>query len=256
MPVSCSAAALTGADGLVQFAPGGVSACLEATDFSNANNHITVGANARFRVGDPVVFTVEGGATLDTGITAGAHYFVNGIPSAGDITVAAAVGGTTLTLNGDGADNGGHINLAFDGTVAVCSVQEWSLDLSRDSVDVTTLPCSIGSGGGKVAPVRKSQSTFISGEGSMTLLFTGDSQSMGNRLLADSIMVDSTVYAKLYINAVAGNAGAIDDAASMYYAGKVNLSGFSITSNTSDALTAEVSFSIAETPDAIFGVTI
>ena len=239
---------------MVQFAPGGTTACLKATDFSSANDHITVGANTRFRVGDPVVFTVEGGATLDTGLIAGAHYFVNGIPNPGEITIADSAGGSTKTLLGDGVDNGGHINLAFDGTLAVCSVQEFSLDLSRDSVDVTTLPCSIGSGGGKVAPVRRTMPTFLNGEGSMTLLFTADAQSMGNRLLADSIMADSTVLAKLYINAVAGAASTIDDASSMYFEGKVNLQGFSITSNTSDALTSEVAFSLAEQPRALFGV--
>ena len=256
MPVACSSSALVGADGFVEFAPGGTSVCLAAADFSNAQNHITVGANARFRVGDPVTFTVEGGATLDTGITASSHYFVNGIPNLGEITVAASAGGTTLTLNGDGVDGGGHVNIAYDGTNAVCSVQEWSLDLSKDTIDVTTLPCSLGTSGNQVAPVRKTQGSFLNGEGSMTLLFTADQQSMGNRLLADSVMADSTVYAKLYISAVAGAGAVVNDSGSMYYAGKVNLLGFSITANTSDALTAEVSFSIADTPDAIFGVTV
>ena len=78
--------------------------------------------------------------------------------------------------------------------------------------------------------------------------------STSNRLLSDAIMADSTVYAKLYISAVAGAGSTIDDNSSMYYAGKVNLQGFSITVNTSDAVQAEVNFSIADTPDALFGV--
>ena len=256
MPVSCSAAALTGADGLVEFAPAGVSACVLAADITAAG--VAVGADKRFKVGDPVTLTYPQGASADGTLAAG-DYFVQDF-TGGTLNLASTLGGAAVVPDADAAGfGGGHADIKYTGTTPVCSVQEWSLDLSRDSVDVTTLPCSIGSGGGKVAPVRKSQSTFISGEGSMTLLFTGDSQSMGNRLLADSIMVDSTVYAKLYINAVAGAGGfapAIDDASSMYYAGKVTLLGFSITSNTSDALTAEVSFSLADTPDAIFGVTL
>ncbi len=253
MPVSCSSAALMGADGLVQFAPGGTSACVLATDITAAG--IDVGVNKRFRVGDPVTLSYPAGSTPDGTLAAG-DYFVESY-TAGKLNLASTAGGAAVVPTGDAADFGaGHADIAFKETAPVCSVQEWSLDLSKDQVDVTTLPCSVGTGGGKVAPVRKNQGTFLNGEGSMTMLFTGDQASMGNRLLADSIMADSTVYAKLYINAVAGNAGAIDDAASMYYAGKVNLLGFSVTSNTSDALTAEVSFSIAETPDAIFGVTV
>ena len=67
-------------------------------------------------------------------------------------------------------------------------------------------------------------------------------------------MADSTVYAKLYIQAVSGVGGTVDDSTSMYYAGKVNLLGFSITVNTTDAVSAEVNFSLADTPDALFGV--
>ena len=256
MPVSCSAAALTGADGLVEFAPAGVTACVLAADITAAG--VAVGADKRFKVGDPVTLTYPQGATPDTTLTA-ADYFVQDY-TAGVLNLSSTLGGAAVVPTADAADFGaGHADIKYTGTTPVCSVQEWSLDLSKDQVDVTTLPCSIGSGGGKVAPVRKQQGTFLNGEGSMTLLFTGDQTSMGNRLLADSIMADSTVYAKLYINAVAGAGGmapAIDDASSMYYAGKVTLLGFSITSNTSDALTAEVSFSLADTPDAIFGVTL
>lgn len=252
-PVSCSSAALMGSDGLVEFAPAGVNSCVLSTDITTAG--IAVGANARYRVGDPVTIAYPAGASADTTLIAG-DYFVQAF-AGGVLNVESTVGGGVVAPTGDASGFGaGHVDITFKGTTPVCSVQDWSLDLSRDSVDVTTLPCSTGSGGGKVAPVRKTQASFLNGEGSMTMLFTGDAQSMGNRLLADSVMADSTVYAKLYINAVAGNAGAIDDAASMYYAGKVNLMGFSVTSNTSDALTAEVSFSIADTPTAIFGVTV
>ena len=69
-------------------------------------------------------------------------------------------------------------------------------------------------------------------------------------------MVDSRVYAKLYISAVAGAGGTVEDDSSMYYAGYVNLLGFSITVNTSDAIAAEVNFAVADTPDAIFGVKV
>ena len=93
---------LTGADGLVTFAPAGTSKCLKTTDFATGTGHITVGADAGFRVGDPITFTVEGSATLDTALTAGGDYWVVGIPNPGEIVVSASEGGTAIaTFNGE-----------------------------------------------------------------------------------------------------------------------------------------------------------
>lgn len=181
----------------------------------------------------------------------------------------ADLGGTTVTddisltigtasaisAGGDTAGSANHIELDLADYVAVCSVQEWSLSLSKDQTDVTTLPCSVGKSGSKVAPVRKQMGTFLNGEGTMSILFTDDATAMGQRLLADSIMVDSVVDAKLYINAVSGGA-TIDDAKSSYFEGRVTLLGFSVNINTSDALVAEVNFALAESPKALFGVTL
>lgn len=253
MAVNCSSSVLTGADGLVTFSPAGAKACLEKKDLP-AGDVVDVGA-ANFRVGDPVTLTYPDGATADTTLAAGDYFIVDKADV--QVKLSATAAGSPITLTGDVAFPAGtHAVLEYTGTEAVCSVQEWSLSLTKDSADVTTLPCSVGTGGTKVAPVRKSQGTFLEGEGSMSLLFTGDQSTIGMRLLQDSIMVDSRVYAKLYISAVSGAGGVVDDSASMYYAGYLNLLGFSITVNTSDAIVAEVNFGVADAPDAIFGVTV
>ena len=256
MPVSCSQSVLTGADGLITFSPAGTKVCLEKPDMPSGDA-ITVGA-ASFRVNDPVTLTYPAGSTEDSTLAAGDYFILDVDSSAGTVKVSATEGGSAITLTGDVAFAAGtHAELAYTGTEAICSVSEWALNLSKDQTDVTTLPCSIStSGGGKVAPVRKQQGTFLNGEGSMSVMFSGDTTSPGMRLLQDSIKTDSKVYAKLYINAVGGAGGAVDDTASMYYAGWVNLLGFSITVNTSDAIVAEVNFSVAEQPDAIFGVVL
>jgi|TARA_Y100000289_G_C3931071_1_gene156478 hypothetical protein len=245
-----------GGDGLVTFAPAGTSVCIGALALA-AGSNITVGTKARYRVGDPITVTNPASGTPDGNLPNG-NYFVVAVGT-GTIQVSSTLNGSAITLDGAAyAANdwgSGHMDIKFTGTEVVCSVQEWSLDLTAEMADVTTLPCGVSTGG-TVAPVRKQQKTTLNGEGSMTLLFTEDQQSMGDRLLADSIMMDSTVYAKLYISAVAGAGSTVDDANSRFYAGKVNLMGFSITANTSDALSAEVTFSVADTPDAIFGVTV
>lgn len=169
-----------------------------------------------------------------------------------DVTFTVATA-SPITTGGNTPGGVNHIEVGFAEFEAVCSVTEWDLSLTKEQADVTTLPCSVGTGGSKVAPVRKQIGTFLSGEGSMSILFTSDHASMGQRLLANSVMVDSRVDAKLYIDAVSGGA-AIDDAASSYFEGSVNLLGFEVSVNTSDALVATVNFSLAEQPKALFGV--
>jgi len=257
MPVSCAAGAtaLTGSDGLVMLAPAGTHLCLsDNTDFP-AGTDITVGADQDFRVGDPVVFTVENSGKVDTAITAGTVYYVVK-NAAGKIEVAATKGGAAITLNGDGgtgtANSAGHINLSYSLTDALCGVKEWSLELSRDSIDVTTLPCKVG-GASKYAGFKSSLGGFASGEGSMTVMMTKGTSQV-NRLLANSLFKNSTVKVKLYLEAGVGVGGTVDDTASNYIEATVSLQGFSTGVNVDDAVECEISFSLLGAPDVLFGV--
>ena len=257
MPVSCSNSALTGASGLVQFKPAGGTFCLIAGDFP-VGNVVTVPAINGYENGDLVKLTEEGAATLDTGLAAlDGVYKIVGKPDDTHIEIGDRNSGAPVTLVGDTAGSTGadHIAIEFAEYGSVCSVTEWSLDLQKDQTDVTTLPCAVGGNASAIAPVRKQVGTFLNGEGSMSILFTSDHAALGQRLLANSVMRNSRVEAKLYIDAVSGGA-TMNDAASMYFEGAVNLLGFSISVNTSDAIVAEVSFSLADQPKALFGVTI
>ena len=219
----------------------GAGLTVDVTVSSNNVTAIAVNAGGTgYKVGDTV--KVDGALLGGTTVT-------------DDLTVTVGTA-SPVTGGGDTAGAANHIELDLADYMAVCSVQEWSMSLSKDQTDVTTLPCKVGSGGSKVAPVRKQVGTFLNGEGSMSIIFTDDTTSMGQRLLADSIMVDSTVDAKLYVNAVAGAGATIDDSKSAYFEGKVTLLGFEISVNTSDALVATVNFSLADQPKALFGVTV
>lgn len=209
---------------------------------------VTLAAN------DVTVIAINAGGT---GYTVGDTVKIDGGDIGGttvtdDVTFTVATA-SAITTGGNTAGAVNHIEVGFAEFEAVCSVTEWSLSLTKETADVTTLPCSVGTSGSKVAPVRKSVGTFLSGEGSMSILFTSDHQAMGQRLLANSVLVDSKVDAKLYIDAVSGGV-TIDDTASSYFEGEVNLLGFEISVNTSDALVATVNFSLAEQPKALFGV--
>ena len=247
MPVACSTSALTGQEGSVYFTPAGTKFCLLAEDFP-AGSPITVPAQHDFRVGDPVVFTEEGAASADTKLTAGDQYYVVAV-TATTISVSDSAGGTAITLDGDTDTDSGHINVHYDPFGAICSVKEWSISIERENLDVTTLPCGVGttSDSGKYAAFRKTQPGYASGEGEMTVFFTDNDLALSTRLL-DNIMLKSQEGARvrLFVNTVSDGATppAPDLDASMYIEADVALTGLETSINPDDPTEATVTFTI------------
>lgn len=259
MPVACSTSALTGQEGSIYFKPAGTSFCLkDFTDFP-AGKDITVPPSNDYRVGDAVVFSEEGTSSIDSALTAGTTYYIVSA-TATKIQVSATDGGTALTLNGDGgsgaADTAGaanHIGVNPADFGVVCQVREFSIEITREELDVTTLPCNVGSVSGKYAAFRKTQSGYASGTGTMTVYFTDDQASLANRLLAN-VMLKSQDGAevKLYVNTVSDGAGGVNDTASLYIESGISISSMSLSVNPDDATTAELSFTIND-PKKVLG---
>ncbi len=254
MPVACQNIALTGADGLVTFTPAGVSKCLkDFTDFPKSKAILPL-TDHGFKSGDVIKFSEEGSGKLDSAVDTGNSYGIGTVSAEG---IQILYSGSPVSFKGDGgtgtADSSGHIRIQFAESLPVSSVQSFQLSLSKDQVDVTTLPSATtaSASGRRPAPVRKQQGTFMSGEGSMEILFTKDQASMGNRLLADSVMQDSTCRVKLYVDTVFSGSS-IDENASSKFECDVTLLGFDVTVNTSDALVATVNFSLAGEPISLF----
>ena len=253
MPVACNTSALTGQEGSIFFKPAGTQFCLlDYTDFP-AGQDIIVPTDNDYRVGDAVKFTVEGSANIDSGLTAEKTYYIVAISSDNDkIQVAESSGGTALTLSGDGgassADTPGaenHIKIAPADFAVVCQVREFSVEISREELDVTTLPCDpCSSGGGKYAAFRKTQSGYASGTGTMTVYFTDDQTSLANRLLSNTLLRSQEgAEVKLYINTECAG-GAVSDAASLYIEAGISISSMSLSVTPDDITSAELSFSI------------
>ena len=256
MPVACNTSALTGQDGAVFFEPAGTEFCLlDYTDFP-AGTNITVPTDNDYQLGDPVAFYEEGTANLDGNLTASTvgsvtpYYVVNIAADRSSISVSATSGGTAITLAGDGgtgsADTPGaanHIKIEYAEFGAICQVREFSLEISREELDVTTLPCGPQSAS-RFASFRKIQPSYASGTGSMTVYFTDDQTSLANRLISNVLLKDQQgAKVKLYINAVYSG-GSVDDTASMYFEGGIRLTSMSMSANPDDPTTAEMSFSI------------
>ena len=249
MPVACSTSALTGADGSLFYTPAGTKWCLLAADFDQVGQTVNVDSRHDFRVGDPVKFTEEKGATIDSGLDTTTSYVVTGI--AGEKLTITEADGTAVTLVGDGADNGGHIRIFYDPFGGVCQIQSWDLTIERESLDVTTLPCGVGTGSatsGKYAAFRKTQPGYASGTGTITVIFTSNDDALGQRML-DNVMLSSQEGARvrLFLDTRAdGTTGQPDFVNSMYIEASISLESMSVSVNPDDPVTAEIGYTISD----------
>ena len=174
------------------------------------------------------------------------------------IEVSGAPGGAAITVNGDGGTgtaNAGIIEIELCDFYAVCGVREFSLDISREELDVTTLPCfdTADDGCSKLANFRKTQAGYASATGTMSVYFTCDQENIANRLLGSSILKDQTgARTKLYV-CTKTNANGVDDTTSLFVDAFINISGMSFSVNPDDPTTAELSFSVKKMVSA-FGI--
>ena len=260
MPIACSQTVLTGADGSIWFQPAATQFCLQDHADFPAGTEIKVPAENDLRVGDPVAFTEEGTGQLDSALTAGTTYYIVAKTATG-VSVSATAGGTAITLAGDGgtgtADTPGaanHIKIDFAEFAAVCQVKSFSLDLSREEIDTTVLPCGVGASGGVMAPFRTMQAGYASGSGEMEVQFTSDQTSLANRLLANSMRKNqSGAEVRLYINTVAGATGTQPDLSkSLYIEAPVSILGFSVSVSPEEVITASLKFSLSGQPTKLF----
>ena len=239
------------------FVPAGVTHCLlDFTDFPDGTA-VTVPGDHDFRVGDPVKFTKEGAAKLNTAFTEGTTYYVVA-KTATSVSLSATEGGAAITIDQSNGGTGtadtddAHINIGFADAEVVCLVTDWSMDFSRESIDTTTIPCSTSVQASKYANFSTSIAGPASGSGSMTVLFTPDQAAVSNRLIYNTILEDQTgVKIKLYLNYAADDTGP-DDTNSMYIEAPVSLTGFSVTANTTEVLSAEITFDLVGPPTHLF----
>ncbi len=262
----CGDSVLTGQDGSIEFKPPGTSFCLD--DFSDfgtdgTTSHIAVPCTHDFRVNDVVCFYETPGANLDSAFQAStapspSPYYVVAVDKEW-IELASTAGGAAIVCTGDGGTgtaNAGIIDIELCDFYAVCGVREFSLDISREELDVTVLPCfdSPDDGCSKLASFRQTQAGFASATGSMTVYFTDDQENISNRLLGSAVLKDQTgARAKLYVSTKT-DANGVNDAASVYVDAYINVSGISLSVNPDDPTSADLSFSVKRMVSA-FGLT-
>ncbi|QQG31338.1 major tail protein [Cyanophage S-2L] len=265
MPVTCSKTLLSGIDGSAAFIPAATRHCLlDNTDFP-AGTEITVPADHDYLVGDPVTFEAQGTAVLDTALTEGTTYYVvtEAHGASPHIEVSATAGGAPITLNGDGgtgtANSGApaqnHIKIQFAAHMALCQVQGWNCNLSREEVMTTSLQCGPTTDNGANAPFMTRQAGYVDGSGSMVVRFTRDQESLSRRLLRNSLRKNQDgASVQLFVDTVYGPSGTIDLAGSEFIEGPVSILGFALGVTTgSEPTQGTVNFSFSDQPTNIFG---
>jgi hypothetical protein len=251
---------LSGTSGALYYKPAGTSANFGPTDVTVAGAIINVGAYYNFRVGDPVRFRVVnllGGTatgTLPAGITAGTTYFVLTYNAAtGAMTVSSTLGGSVITITTQGTAVAPNKFEAFYADYAVVGqVRDWTFDISRAEIDVTT----IGQTPGQYVPFKNYISGFGDGTGSCTVYMSDDDFALANRMIEDVLQRNQSGAAfKLYTNRIISSGTTVDETKSRSIAMDAILTSASLSVDPDNAQTIAINFRPATTPTFDFLTT-
>ena len=252
-----AATVLSGTSGALYYKPAGTLGRFDSSGVSTANDEVTVAPFLNFKVGDPVVFSVvdtsdgsAGTGTLPSGIVASTTYYVISYTNTtGVLQVSATSGGSTITITDTGtvsAPNSFQVEYASFASVA--QVREWSFEISRDEIDVTT----IGATPGQYVPFRSFIAGFADGSGSATVYFTDTDDTLGNRMVEDVVQrIQTGASFKLYTDQVFSG-GTLNDTLSRSIEFEATLTSANLSINPDDAQSVEIAFRPTNTPSFDF----
>ena len=246
---------LSGTSGALYYKPAGTNGTFPEAGVNASTDVITVAAYLNFKVGDPVKFRVvdsqtggAGSGTLPAPISAATTYYVLSYTAAtGALTVSTTAGGTILAITDDGtlaAPN--EFEVYYADYAAVGQVQNWSFEISRSEIDVTT----IGQTAGQYAPFRAYISGFADGSGTASVFVTSEDAALSNRMVEDVLQRQQVGCGfKLYTDKQA------TEALSRSIAMDAVLLTASLNINPDDAQQVEITFRPSGAPTFDFSTT-
>ena len=248
-----AATVLSGTSGALYYKPAGTLGQFATTDVDTTGDDITVAPYLNFKVGDPVQFSVvnttTGGAgtgTLPAGLSTSTTYYVIAYTaSTGVLQVSATDGGSAVDITDVGtATAPNKFQVEYDAFTSVSQVREWSFEITRDEIDVTT----IGATPGQHVPFKTFIAGFADGSGSATVYFTDTDDALGNRMVEDVIQrIQTGAKFKLYTDQVF-TSGSIDNTKSRSIEFEANLISANLSINPDDAQSVEITFRPTNTP--------
>ena len=247
---------LSGTSGALYYKPAGTTGTFGETNVSIANDEITVQTYLNLKVGDPVKFRVvnsqigaAGSGTLPAPISSATTYYVlSYVAATGVLTVSTSAGGTILAITDDGtiaAPN--EFEVYYADYAAVGQVQNWSFEISRAEIDVTT----IGQAVGQYAPFKAYIPGFADGNGSASVFVTNEDSALSNRMVEDVLQRQQVGCAfKLYTDKGA------TEALSRSIAMDAVLLSATLNINPDDAQMVEITFRPTGAPSFDFSTTV
>ena len=232
---SASAGTLTGVELISQTGSGRGAVATLVVDATGAITSATVtSGGSGYTANDQLRVEAENGLGTDALLT---------VPS-----------DSTDAVRGNSADGNYVFRLCDFQTV--CQVRSFSLDLSRDELDVTTLPCSVSEVCGKeLASFRKTQAGFASATGTLEVYFTCDNESIGNKMLQGSLQrTQGGASVRLYVCTKTDGNGKIDVDSSLYIEADIQLLGMSFSVDPDNPTTATINFGVTSVQSA-FGLS-
>lgn len=240
------ATVLSGTSGALYYSPAGTSVTtLTASAFPTSGGNITVGAQLGYKVGDTVTLAYPGGAGLTNCIAAGNHFVKTYDASTGVLTISATNGGAALTASAAPTAFGSNFaSIIFTAPQVVGSVREWSFEITRAEIDVT----SIGQTVTQTAPFRTFISGFADGSGSASVYSTDDDTLLSSRMIEDVIQRQQQgAKVKLYIDRQMSGAN-VDETSSRSISADIILTSASFTVNPDDGQIVEIAFRPSSAP--------
>ncbi len=233
---------------------GGVAGTLTNVDLINSAP-TRAGSSARATVVLAATGVVSSVTITDggEGYAAGDTIFLaldNGGGTVADLEVA------TIAADVRGNSSEGSYTFRLCDFQTVCGVRSFNIDLSRDELDVTTLPCSVSEACGKeLASFRKTQAGFATATGSLEVYFTCDNESIQNKILQGSLQrTQGGASVRLYVCTKTDAQGEIDVDSSLYIEADIQLLGMSFSVNPDDPTTATINFGVTNVVSA-FGLS-
>lgn len=240
------ATVLSGTSGALYYSPAGTSVTtLAASAFPSTGSNITVGTYLGFKVNDPVTLTYPVGATTTNAIPAGPYFVKTYVAATGIMTLSSTAGGSAVTATAAPSGFGASFaSIEYTAPAAVGSVRDWSFEITRSEIDVTT----IGQTAGQYAPFRSYITGFADGSGSATVYTTDDDTNLASRMIEDVIQATQVgAEMKLYIDRVIVS-GTVNETSSRSVTVPVILTSASLSVNPDDGQSVSINFRPSAAP--------
>ena len=249
MAVTC----LSGTSGALYYTPAGTTGTFGPANVTIGTEVMVIETYLNLKVGDPVKFSVidsstggSGTGTVPAGLTAGTTYYVSSYNvTTGALKVSATNGGSAVDITNTGtAAAPNEFQVAYAAFESVSQVSEWSFEIERAEIDVTT----IGGDPGQYVPFRKYIAGFGDGSGSATAYMTNEDASLSNRMIEDVLQRQQVGAAfKLYTDRVFSG-GTVSDTLSRFISFDATLTSASLGVTPDDAQAVTVNFRPAGVP--------